>query len=112
MANRSLFAKRASRFVVPLVAAVGLFAGAVTLSRCFSPTLPACSFICNGTDPKCPDDYECRSDHYCHLKDSSEVCPYSMDLLPAPTVDMSTPAADMSTPPDMTMPPDMAAADM
>jgi hypothetical protein len=110
--------RRVSTLVLwPLLAGVALFAGAVTLSRCFSPTLPACSFICNTTDPKCPDDYECRSDNYCHLTSSSETCPYSMDLTPAPVVDMldagdMATAADLTVAPDMTTPADMTAADM
>jgi hypothetical protein len=49
------------------------------LAGCFEYDEPDCSFKC-GTDtsaPLCPDDYECRSDGYCHLHDSTTVCPYS-----------------------------------
>ena len=94
-------AKRNWRVIlVPFVLGTALVAGLGSLSRCFSPTLPACSFVCNTTDPKCPDEYECRSDNYCHLKGSSEACPYTMDLTPLPNRDMAT-AIDQSSGADM-----------
>jgi hypothetical protein len=77
----------------PILLGAVLLPGLASLSRCFSPTLPACSFICNKDEPRCPDDYECRGDNYCHLRGSSEACPYSMDLAP--------PQYDLSPPPDM-----------
>ena len=82
------------------LAVVGLGAAAlVLLARCFQPDLPACAYRCNTAEPRCPDEYECRSDGYCHLKGSTEACRYSMDLLPA---------ADMSLPPDQSLPADLA----
>jgi hypothetical protein len=92
------------RILWPSLFLAVLLPGLVSLSRCFSPTLPACSFICNKDEPRCPEEYECRSDNYCHLKGSSEACPYSMDLSPLPP--------DMLMIPDLAPPPDMAPADM
>lgn len=81
--------------LLPLGLGAALALSLASLSRCFSPTLPACSFICNKEEPKCPDEYECRSDNYCHLKGSTEMCPYSMDLLPPPVRDLAS-AEDMA----------------
>ena len=67
----------------------------VLLSRCFSPDLPDCSYICGTDDPSCPPEYECRNDGYCHLKGSTAACPYTMDLAPPAdllTLDASPPA--------------------
>jgi hypothetical protein len=89
----------------PLGFGSALFAGLLLLSRCFSPDLPACAYICNADEPRCPDEYECRPDGYCHLRGSSEACPYTMDLSPAP------PRPDLAQAGDMTAP-DMAAPDM
>lgn len=82
----------------------GLCAGAALLflARCFQPDLPVCSYRCNPTEPRCPDEYECRTDGYCHLKGSAQECPYGMDLSPAP--DLGQPR-DQSLPPDQTLPP-------
>lgn len=93
----------AKKMLWPILIGAVALPGLVSLSRCFSPSLPACSFICNKDEPRCPDDYECRSDSYCHLKGSTEECPYTMDL--------ATPPDQLSLP-DLTTPPDMAATDM
>lgn len=92
------------KILIPIVLGAVALPGLLSLSRCFSPSLPACSFICNKDEPRCPDEYECRSDSYCHLKGSTELCPYSMDLSPAPVDQLSLP--------DLTSVPDMAATDM
>ena len=66
-------------------AACALFAG--VLSQCFSPDLPACSFLCGPPDqasPRCPEDYECRADGVCHQIGGTDVCPFTVDLLPVP----------------------------
>jgi hypothetical protein len=63
---------------------------------CFSPTEPACSFLCGPADPKCPDDYVCLADGYCHLSGHTEKCPFT-DAAMAPT-DMSASVTDMSMP--------------
>lgn len=86
-----------------------LSAGALTTARCFSPDLPACAYICAATAPRCPDQYECRDDGYCHKRGSTEACPYRMDLSPAPP-DL-TPPLDLASSPDLTPPPDMPASD-
>ena len=44
---------------------------ALVLSQCFAPTFHDCGFRCGTVAPQCPDEYECRSDNYCHLRDSS-----------------------------------------
>ncbi len=104
----------AFRLLLPIGLGSMLLSGLLLLSRCFNPQLPACSFICNSSDgggPACPAEYECRSDGYCHLRGSTESCPYSMDLSPAPDLWSN---ADMSVPSDMTAASDMttAASDM
>ena len=60
---------------------------------CFHPDKPACSFVCADSDPKCPDDYECRADNYCHLTKSApdESCNFS-DAAVAP-IDLQVPDA-------------------
>ncbi len=71
-----------------LVAALGSVAG------CFSPTEPICSFACADSDPKCPQDYVCASDGYCHLKGhETEACGFSDAAVP---LDMALPR-DLST---------------
>ena len=70
----------------------------MTLGQCFSPDLPVCSYQCASDEPACPDDYECRTDGYCHLKGSTEACPYSMDLGP----DAAQARPDLSTTADLT----------
>jgi hypothetical protein len=86
--------------------ALTLGGGAVSLSHCFSPELPACAYRCNATEPRCPDEYECRDDGYCHLKGSTESCPYTQDLVPPPVIDLSGFSIDLSKPVDMSSPGD------
>lgn len=81
--------------------ALALGGGATSLSHCFSPELPACAYRCNATEPRCPDEYECRTDGYCHLKGNTEACPYMQDLTPAPVIDLSGFSIDLSKPVDM-----------
>lgn len=99
-------AKKWSALLVPAGFGSLLVGGLVLLSRCFSPDLPACSFICNTDEPRCPGQYECRSDGYCHLVGSTEACPYTMDLSPGP------PRPDLSGSGDMSTAPDLASPDM
>lgn len=84
---------------------LGLIGGlsALTLTRCFSPELPACSYRCNASEPRCPDEYECRTDGYCHLKGNSEACPFTQDLVPPPVRDLSSSPPDLATPQDQSM---------
>ncbi len=92
-------------------AAVG---AALSLSRCFSPELPTCAYICNKTEPRCPDEYECRSDCYCHLKGSVEACGFPLDMgcdAAIPPPDLAAPAKDLATPPDQATPADLASSD-
>jgi len=97
--------RKIPRLLVPFGLGSLLVGGLVLLSRCFSPTLPACSYICNSTEPRCPDEYECRSDSYCHLRGSTESCPYSMDLGPAaPRPDMAATVDMAAAPPDQDAP--------
>ena len=76
-----------------------LFA-ALAVAGCFSPDKPTCSYACADVEPRCPEDYECRSDGYCHLVGSTTMCLFSDAAMPQ---DMS-----VTMPPDMTQPPDMA----
>ncbi len=66
-----------------LTAACALCAG--LLSECFSPTLPDCAFLCGPPDmnPPCPESYTCQKDGICHLMGTDNVCPFTVDLLPA-----------------------------
>jgi hypothetical protein len=77
-----------------LVAAITLAAG------CFNVDKPICSYSCADSDPRCPDDYECRSDGYCHLTGSTEACAFSdaatsIDMSGSVPGDLS--GADMTT---------------
>ena len=72
-----------------LCSAVVLAGAALGLTQCFQPDLPACSYRCNATEPRCPDEYECRSDGYCHLQGNTEACPYQMNLNPSAVPDMT-----------------------
>ena len=79
------------------------FLSAITLTRCFAPELPACSYRCAKSEPSCPDEYECRTDGYCHLKGNSEACPFTQDLIPPPVRDLSCQLPDLATPPDQSI---------
>jgi len=52
------------------------------LVGCFQYDEPTCSFAC-GAGALCPEDYECRSDGYCHKQGSTDVCPFSDAATPA-----------------------------
>jgi hypothetical protein len=54
---------------------------------CFSPNEPTCSFACADSDPKCPLDYTCLSDGYCHLQGDTASCGFSDASVP---LDMAT----------------------
>lgn len=76
------------RLLLLAALAAPLFAAA----GCFNPDQPSCSYACADSDPKCPDDYECRADGYCHLIGTGETaCGFA-------AADMSVPAqpTDMS----------------
>lgn len=81
-----------------LAGGLGVAAALVSLARCFQPDLPVCSYRCNTAEPKCPDEYECRADQYCHRKGTTEACPYSMDLSMPPDLAVTR---DQSMPPDL-----------
>ena len=73
------------------IAIVALAGG--SFSGCFNVDKPTCSYACSDTQPQCPDDYECRTDGYCHLTGTTAACLFS---------DAAVPALDMSTPRDLT----------
>ena len=64
---------------------------ALACGGCFNPDEPVCSYQCAAVEPRCPDDYECRADGYCHKKGTTAACSF-------PAIDMSVP----SVPVDMT----------
>lgn len=66
---------------------------------CFNPDKPSCSFVCAGSAPACPEDYECRADNYCHLIGNSDSCGFS-DAATAPSDLSATPPDMVSTPID------------
>lgn len=49
-------------------------------SHCFSPTYSDCAFRCGSDEPRCPPDYECRADNFCHKADANNVCIFGVDL--------------------------------
>ena len=70
----------ARRFVLMrrLVSIVALaLAAASGSSGCFNVDKPTCSYACSDTMPKCPDDYTCSSDGYCHLDGTTAACAFS-----------------------------------
>jgi hypothetical protein len=71
------------------------------LAGCFSVEQPPCAFAC-GDNGKCPDDYLCMSDGYCHLHGTG-VCLFS-DAAPAPDMATATAPDDLSAAVDMSMP--------
>jgi hypothetical protein len=77
------------------IAALALAAGSV--SGCFNVDKPTCSYACSDTTPACPDEYECRSDGYCHLAGTTAACAFSDAAMP---LDMSI-ALDMVPPDDL-----------
>lgn len=91
-----------SRIGLITLAVIGSLS-ALSLARCFTPELPACSYRCNMTEPRCPDEYECRTDGYCHLKGNNAECPYMQDLEPPPVRDLSSPPRDLAQPQDQSM---------
>ena len=75
-----------------LVTAAALCLAAAGFSGCFNVDKPSCSYACSDTSPKCPDDYECCLDGYCHLTGTTEACLFSDAAVPL----------DMAQPPDLT----------
>lgn len=61
------------------------------LCQCFAPNYNDCAYRCGSTSPPCPDEYQCQQDGYCHLRGSTERCPYT----PLPT-DMAAQAHDLA----------------
>jgi hypothetical protein len=87
-----------------------LFLGLLFASACFNPDEPVCAFVC-GTGGKCPDNYECRADNYCHRKGTTEACPGYSD---ASVPDIGMPdlsMLDLSMPDMSVMPPQDGAVD-
>ncbi len=67
---------------------------ALACAGCFNVDRPVCSYVCADVDPKCPEDYECRTDGYCHLVGSTAACAFSDAAV---ALDMSV----ASAPPDL-----------
>jgi hypothetical protein len=80
-----------------LLSVAALALAAASFSGCFNVDKPTCSYACSDTTPACPDDYECRTDGYCHLVGTTDACLFSDAAMP---LDMSMPL-DL-TPSDMT----------
>lgn len=64
---------------------------ATCFGSCFTPTYSDCAFRCAAVAPLCPAEYECRSDGYCHLPDSTAQCaaPGAVDLSVSTPQDLS-----------------------
>ncbi|MFO0657862.1 MAG: hypothetical protein U0787_22700 [Polyangia bacterium] len=86
---------------------IGSFATGMVVSGCFTPVYSDCAFRCASEDPKCPAEYECRSDGYCHLPDGTAICaiPRAIDLSSVSAVDLSS-AVDLADPGDAATTPD------
>ena len=69
-----------------LVYAATLALASLGFAGCFNVDKPTCSYACSDTDPKCPEDYECRTDGYCHLVGTTAACAFSDAAVP---LDMS-----------------------
>jgi hypothetical protein len=72
---------------------------ALGVTGCFDPDKPLCSYACSETDHSCPDDYECRTDNYCHRKGSTGECGFSAPAdqsVPLSPPDLTTPANDLA----------------
>jgi hypothetical protein len=87
-----------------LLAASTVLGAALVLPRCFTADLPTCAYICGPTEPRCPDEYECRADCYCHLKGSTEACGFPVDM----GCDAAQPAPDLASARDLASPSDQA----
>ncbi len=81
------------RGLFPAYGVLGLVAG-LLLSQCYVPTYSDCAFRCGTTAPLCPEQYECRTDGYCHLPDSVAVCSLGNDL--SVMIDLATDAASVT----------------
>ena len=78
-----------ARFVSVAAFALAITAG---FGGCFNVDKPTCSYSCSDTTPACPDDYECRSDGYCHLTGTTAECSFSDAAVP---IDMAVPGNDL-----------------
>jgi hypothetical protein len=76
-----------------LTIAVLALAATSGFSGCFNVDKPTCSYVCSDTTPKCPDDYECRTDGYCHLTGTTAACSFADAAVQVP--------GDMSMQPDL-----------
>jgi hypothetical protein len=65
---------------------------------CFDPDQPTCSYVCSESEPRCPQDYECRADNYCHLVGSVAECGFSDAGV---SIDLSASAPDLAQPADL-----------
>ena len=101
------------RRILSVLSAIALLvAAAAALPACFSPEEPACAFRCDDSannQNRCPENYTCQADGYCHKNGTSSVCPYP-DASATQQPDMSR-MPDLTVPPDMTMPVDVIFVD-
>jgi hypothetical protein len=73
-----------------------LLACLFALPACFSPDQPPCAFACSD-DGKCPEEYLCLSDGYCHLHGQMTACGFT-DAAAAPDAGQDASASSMSQP--------------
>jgi hypothetical protein len=83
---------------------------ALAATSCFSPDQPVCAYAC-GDNGACPDNYECRSDSFCHKIGTTEACPFPDASAPPDLAGADLAGLDMSIPIDMAVP-DMSMGDM
>ncbi len=76
----SVATKLARGRLLPFLGLLLLCLLAIPLSHCYTPTYSDCAYRCGTDEPRCPPSYECRSDNYCHLPDSTNICLFGIDL--------------------------------
>jgi hypothetical protein len=86
-----------------------LFALSLAFAGCFNPDEPDCAFVC-GPQGKCPENYTCQPDNYCHKVGTTGPC---VGFTDASVPDIGMPDLSM---PDMSLmddagPPDLFGAD-
>jgi hypothetical protein len=90
-----------------------LLGALVAVSGCFNPQVPSGAFACDPPDhPQCPDGLTCVN-KLCVDENAAVNLPSDGDLAMPPLITPSLPprpAADMSTPPNPSAPPDLSQA--
>jgi hypothetical protein len=79
-----------------LLAVATLAFASLAMGGCFNVDKPTCSYVCADVEPRCPEDYDCRSDGYCHLTGTTGACAFSDAAMPADMSVAVPPVVDMT----------------